>query len=95
MTDTNLGKNLRQTQAETFKPDLQKDDILSPDSHNVHVFHGLCRGERFRFRVPDAAQFCYYSIFSSAVMPILKVEMLSVDPSIYVFHDVLNENDIK
>jgi len=88
-----VGRRLREVQAQYITPDSLSD--VDGATHNVHVFQALCRGERIRYRVQDAAQICFYAIFKSAALPILKVEMLSIDPPLYVFHEVLSKTEIK
>jgi len=63
---------------------------------HLHDFYSLCRGEKFPFSTAPPSPLCYLSAKDDPhlLLAPLKVEEVSREPPILMFHDFLNEREM-
>ncbi|KAL9971083.1 hypothetical protein ACROYT_G023569 [Oculina patagonica] len=96
----NLGHfKTEQLQHNTHR-DHQSKDTANNNKKRKHDFMStyerLCRGESRKTRIERDKLSCYYNRnLPTQLLKPVKVEMLNLDPDLYLFHDVITDSEIE
>ena len=89
------GKYLRQKEISFLESEPQVRDLSS--GFNVHDFYALCRTERLENLTKTLKNpYCFFQNKDPyfALAP-LKIEIVSEDPPIYIYHEILTDGEIE
>ena len=89
------GKYLRQKEMNFLESEPQVRDLSS--GFNIHDFYSLCRTERLENLTKTLKNpYCYFQNKDPYfVLAPLKMEIVSEDPPIYIYHQILTEGEIE